>query len=244
MDYFSKEFLALRINYLKTEINNLPSGYYVNHKGVNYVRTTKYVDGRRVDNEYKLDTADGKKLANKIEYRRKCVNRLKVLMTQWKTMYKGPVPITKNKPLAHKLNEYMTIGFYNSAQPCTNDYPNEYNYVFNGISMRSRLELLAAQILTELEMDFKYEVTIELNGRNYSIDMLVAIPEKGRCIAFEFAGKYEDSEYRFNNMKKQRKYLDAGIIQNLDCFVIWGGDKWIPSIEDLRKFIITAIEIS
>lgn len=240
--HFSEGYLALRITYLRNEIKKLPSGYYVYHHGSDYIRTIEMVDGKRKVTERSINTKEGKRLSKLISYRAELKDKLKKIMGEWNKYYGGKVPEVYYHKNNIPLHPCMTINFYDQAEACTNSIENNKGYELNNINMRSRFELVSGVIVDNLYLDFKYEVTINLMGNRYSIDILIALPEKGRCIAIELAGLFGDVGYQIKNMRKQSDFITAGLIPNRDFFVIWGGENWLPSDNDIKRIIIAAVE--
>lgn len=239
--HFSSSFLALRISYLKSELEKLPSGYTYFSKEHEYVRVTKSPQNHKVPYTRSVDTEAGKKIKEQVlkyQYFKQLLNKTNSL---WRQYYGGPVPTAVYTP-SRSTPRTMTAQYYQQAVGGTNPHEFDATYIFEGISMRSRFEVMAAKILRELDIDFKYEVSITTHEGTYSIDILAFIPEKNRCIGFEFAGRFGDPKYMQANAVKLIAYSTIDLVPNRDIYWVWGGKNWLPSMDELKRVIICAIE--
>ena len=94
------------------------------------------------------------------------------------------------------------------------DIPNGYEHGRH--LFRSKSELLIAQLLEELNLEYKYEPMIKVNGQNRWPDFAVYCPEIGRFFFIEHLGRMDKPGYRADNLEKMEAYEKAGIRNGID----------------------------
>lgn len=91
-----------------------------------------------------------------------------------------------------------------------NDYPFEEGSCYltrKGERVRSRAELIIADILAELELPYKYEAAYYFeNGRHSFPDFTILSPKDGREYYLEYFGLMSDPDYAQNALEKIRRY--------------------------------------
>ena len=130
-------------------------------------------------------------------------------------------------------------GFHNTASSIASDFasqstPSGYSYerwlslkevedktITNGYAhgchmFRSKSELLIAQLLEELKLEYKYEVIITVDGKRRWPDFAVYCPEIDRFFFIEHLGRMDDRSYRSDNLEKMEAYEKAGIRNGID----------------------------
>ena len=129
-----------------------------------------------------------------------------------------------NKPLKRttgKLNyEYFlkSIGGQN-----TGDYSETIEY--KGIGFRSKNEVLAAQVLDKLKVEYKVEPKLTLDGKTLYPDFLIGAAEVDKSAYVEIYGMMDDHDYVDNNARKNARYLKAGLRQGRDYIPFFTGDS-------------------
>ena len=81
---------------------------------------------------------------------------------------------------------------------------------------RSKSEMLVAQILDSLGLEYKYEPVVIINGLERHPDFAVYCPEAGRYFFIEHLGCMDDPKYRYDNLVKVEMYEKAGIRNGID----------------------------
>ncbi|MBO4687122.1 MAG: hypothetical protein J5636_01280 [Clostridiales bacterium] len=81
---------------------------------------------------------------------------------------------------------------------------------------RSKSELLIAQLLEELKLEYKYEVIITVDGKRRWPDFAVYCPEIDRFFFIEHLGRMDDRSYRSDNLEKMEAYEKASIRNGID----------------------------
>ena len=220
--YIPKEYLALKINFCKRRLEQLPKvklcEYYVSGVAVKRLMVGKH--------RYNLASATGQKYyAIGIE-RKKREQQLQIYLAIWDSHYKGE-PLTECAP--HKITRTLRVStdkcvilnkaFFDSLENDANkDHPKYSNYFCNGIYYRSAAERDIAIFYTEMGIPFKYEPNITLFGLNKPIhtDFVIYIEELDTCIFHEHFGMKDSSDYLRTTKVKYGNYTNAGLIPELD----------------------------
>ena len=140
------------------------------------------------------------------------------------------------------IPEQMTLAYYDNPPKKINPYPN-HGYILGDMAFKSCFEMIAAQAITGLGLEFKYELPILTANNVYLfMDMVIPIPERGRCIGFEFCGMMEDHKYMHDIQARMISYADIGLVPYHDVFYVFGGEKWLPTTRELQNTVIFAVE--
>ena len=99
------------------------------------------------------------------------------------------------------------------------DIPNGYRH--GKRIFRSRSEMLIAQILEEMGLEYKYEPIISVIGQDKWPDFAVYCPEIGRYFYIEHLGMMGKMNYRLDNIEKIEAYEKAGIRDGVDILYTW-----------------------
>ena len=97
-----------------------------------------------------------------------------------------------------------------------NDPEIKKGHVYDGHNFRSKSEVMIAQIITSLGMEYKYEVEISIGTKKYYADFAVYCHETGRFFFIEHFGLMGDEEYRAHTFQKITIYSKSGLTEGLD----------------------------
>lgn len=196
-------------------------------KTVHVLRISAITDGKRQSKEFTLSTPKGQRAlasAQKILLLRKA---LAVLSTEIHSSEHShqetrpanrflpkpaaqPEPSTPTpQPLQFTLDEWLALSEWNDPR-ITNGYRHK-NHVF-----RSKSELIIAQLLEALGLEYKYEPKIILGGVERRPDFAVFCPETMRYFLIEHLGLLSDTRYRMDAITKMEEYDKAGLRDGLD----------------------------
>ena len=224
---YSKDYLSARIAHVKSEIRKLSHGTYGSSRGRNVIYLSYSPSDPRISwknsRRYFLNTARGIKYSAEVDKSNVLRKELDDLYSEWHVSYKGE-PYKMNKPLKRttgKLNyEYFlkTIGGQN-----TGDYSETIEY--KGIGFRSKNEVLAAQVLDKLKVEYKVEPKLTLDGKTLYPDFLIGAAEVDKSAYVEIYGMMDDHDYVDNNARKNARYLKAGLRQGRDYIPFFTGDS-------------------
>ena len=199
----------------------------VHGRTVHVIRIFKTINGKQKCFEYSITAPIGKKLltANqKVFLVRKALAALSsddLFVTQSiRSISKAPEkpawldPDTNaNTPtpssLSFSIDEWLSLSEWNDPR-ITNGYRHG-NHVF-----RSKSELMIAQLLESLGLEYKYEPLIMIGGTERRPDFAVLCPETMRYFFIEHLGLLSDARYRMDAIAKMEQYDKAGIRDGID----------------------------
>ena len=104
-------------------------------------------------------------------------------------------------------------------------YPENLRYTaWNGEKMRSKLEMLTAQILNLLGIPYHYEQQLVLGDKIYYPDFTLMLPRTHRIVYLEIFGMMSDPKYAEDTGRKLLDYFSHGLVigQNLLCYTETG----------------------
>ena len=220
--YIPREYLALKINYCKKQLAELPVVKVYKRKSECGTDKTLIVGNHR----YWFNTSLGQKYYKIMLLRDEIERRLMIYEAIWDSNFKG-VPLPECEPrrvirsLAIDYDKHVVMDkhYFDSL---TNDdntkYPKHTGYFFNGICYRSASERDIAILYTELGIPFKYEPSVSLLGLPNPIntDFVLYIEELDTCKFHEHYGIKDSSDYLRVTKIKYGNYTNAGLIPDLD----------------------------
>jgi len=102
---------------------------------------------------------------------------------------------------------------YLQRQCNTNNYKTEnLTYETNGGTLvRTKSELMIANLLEELEIPYRYEIPIKMGGKVRYLDFTIVHPFTGEIIIWEHFGALHLEGYEKGMNKKMKEYLTHGL---------------------------------
>lgn len=119
--------------------------------------------------------------------------------------FKPELYLKKWNPTGRKLWENQTFES-NPFQP-----ENKLHLTSKGLKVRSKSEVLLAEILYEEGIPFRYEMALQIDNKKYYPDFTCKIPN-GKIIYIEHCGLTNDSDYMRHHKKKLADYENVGIV--------------------------------
>ena len=227
----STKYLQAKYLYLSNELAKLPPAFLSIHNGheIAYIKNT---DSPKIQKtQHHTNTKEGAELKEIALLRKKIKHKLKSLTTQYGIN-------TNNIKISIKDDCALPISYRSKFINDSNPYEKKDNYLHNGIQMRSRLEIIIAEILDSLELEYMYEVEININGVVYHPDFVVFLPELGTCFIIECLGKTDDLSYIYRNNERIGLYMYAGLYPNQNLLLFCGTKNSIPTTISIRHDII------
>ena len=220
--YIPREYLALKINYCKKQLAELPEVRVHNHV-VNGIDTIRYIVGHH---RYESNSATGRKLGDILALREETERNLKVYEAIWTSCFQGQPPalinphrVTRTLAVDYDKRVVMNKAFFDSlANDNNTKHPKQSGYYFNGICYRSASERDIAIMYTELGIPFKYEPSVSLAGLPNPInpDFVFYIEELDTCKFHAHFGMKDSSDYLRVTKIKYGNYTNAGLVPDLD----------------------------
>ena len=221
--YIPKEYLALKINYCKKRLSELPRISMHEHKVNGILRTRVRVDNHR----FNLTSDNGQEFFKSMAERDELERELSVYEAIWNYYYKTPPPdyyppqITRTLKTSYKEQVILNKQFFDSLKNDANEqFPKPMIYPFNGIQYRSAAEQSIATFYTEMGIPFKYEPEVKLIGmkKPQYPDFVLYIPELTTCKFHEHYGLMSLNNYVRDIKLKCGTYTDAGLLLDQDVF--------------------------
>lgn len=238
MDKYNKlptEFLRARLNLIEERLGRIPYTTTGCHRGKMVVRRYYHSDGRRKIREAGADSDSGKEWLCQMEIRDKLI-----------TLKKQLESFLIDKPDSVRIDPGKEETIYNKdfwdhivVRAQVEDKKTGYQY--RGHNMDSRAEMIVAQTLDELGLQYKYEPMLVINGEKYYPDFLVYLPEFGRCFFIEFMGRLDNDKYISRNEFKLLDYLNSGMVINKDILIFCGYESSMITADDMADDIIALI---
>lgn len=227
--YIPREYLALKINYCKKQLNELPVVKMHTHT-VKGIKTQQVVVG---NHKYLLNSPFGQKYYQIKLIRDSIESNLRIYNEIWNRSFIG-LPPPECEPQKVKRTIYTRDGnkvvmdraFFDSLKNDANKkHPKYKSNLFNGIYYRSAAERDIAIYYTEMGIPFKYEPEITIPGLNITInpDFVLYIEELDNCKIHEHLGIKESVDYLRDTKIKYGNYSAAGLIPELD--ILFTHDK-------------------
>lgn len=245
--YIPKEYLALRINYRRIMLAELPVVKLTEH--TLYGVPTKRIS---IDNHrYNLNTPAGENCMEIYKQRKLCEQELRCYEAIWEAHFTDEplqecMPHNVNRLLRVSYNQQVVMNkaFFDSLKnDADTRHPKPSYYPFKGIFYRSAAERDIAVFLDDMGIPFKYEPEISLTGLNYTIhpDFVIYIEEIDTCIIIEHLGIKNSSDYIRDNKIKYGNYTGAGLISGVDFLFTHDTDNLPFDIRGLISALNNAI---
>lgn len=127
-----------------------------------------------------------------------------------------------------KSQEYQSLGF-------AKDYP-EY-YTRQGLRVRSKSEVIIADILDEAGVHFLYEKPLVLSSGTVHPDFTVLNLKERKEVFWEHFGMMDDIEYRNNAFLKIRQYEASGFYQSDSIIWTFETGRYPINTKDIRNMV-------
>ncbi len=219
--YIPREYLALKINYCKKQLAELPVVVLHEHNVDGVLVKRVSAGGHR----HNLDSIKGKRIYDDWLKRDELVRELNLYEAIWDFYFKGPPPdycsrkIIRTIAVDYNQKIVMDKTFFDKLKNDANTkHPKNSNYYFNGINYRSAAEREIAVFYTEMGIPFKYEPEITLLGLPYTInpDFVLYLKELDTCKFHEHLGMKHSADYIRDTKTKYSNYTGAGLIPDID----------------------------
>ena len=226
--YIPQEYLALKINYCRQQLELLPRVSMHEFKVRGKLRDRVEIGNHR----YSLGTQAGDKYYKIMLIRGELEEKLQIYEAIWKHNFLKPVPEYKLPEITRALNTgyekvVLNKDFFNSLKEDSNkNYSKSSAYAFNGINYRSAAEREIAIFYPEAGIPFKYEPEVWFNGMSKPAfpDFVLLIPELDMCKFHEHCGLMSFNNYVRDVTLKCGTYAGAGLLLDQDVFFTYSSD--------------------
>lgn len=236
---FSESYYLLQILNLRAELAAMPNVRLGMLRGRQVVRVYSRKGNRLVFQTHYADSNEGLRLCGTADRRIKIENEIKSLEQKLGKRMSGMLERFRVRLGSCILNESV----WNECKNSENPMVNNGNYCHKGIIMRSRTEVLIAEILDELGLQYKYEPAIRFGEEVFYPDFLVYLPCLKRCLIIEFFGMSDEQNYIYKTLGKLTVYSNNGLLLNHDVLGLYGTRNVMVSSDYIYNNIVTIVNL-
>lgn len=243
--YIPKEYLALKINYCKKRLQELPE-VRLHECTVNGIRKTRLTVG---DHRYNLNSENGQSYHSVMLLRDELEKQLAIYEAIWNRYFRMPPPEYKIPQIKRTINTgnnqlILDKNYFDSLKNDANTkYPKPVYYPFNGIYYRSAAERKIAAFYTDMDIPFKYEPEVYITGLPKPInpDFVFYIKELNTCKFHDHFGMMNYADYLRDIKIKCGNYSNAGLQIDQDVFFTYNSEDKPFDIRYMAAKINTVI---
>jgi len=203
---------AVKLEYRRLMLEKMPHGYFKTIKDKQYIFITKdpsmpYANSRhprRISVTSKL----GKQLTETINRFQAIKSEYDTLLNDWYSRY-GVAPPRVNFPIIQYSDPHcMNNEYFNKQADKLGNYKTDNPTVSEFGELKSKNELMGADLLKDLGMPFKYETRLSFveTGEIINPDCLVNFYEIDRCAYLEILGMNDKFDYFVRTTRKIYDY--------------------------------------
>ena len=126
-------------------------------------------------------------------------------------------------PILTKQTSYSRKVFDSLTEK--NDPDIKKEHVFDGHRFRSKSEMLIAQLLKSLGLEYKYDVVVSFDNEVFYIDFAIYCHETGRFFFMEHFGDMGSERYRLRTFHKITVYTEHGLIEGSDILYTYENNE-------------------
>lgn len=240
-------FCSERIIYLEKAVSNLPEGSIIVTGKRECVYFYQHLDGRR---NYLDRSNEGlKKALVQKEYYTRLLDELKRIeavllkaVNALEKLGKGPSAMEKMTPAKRALVSPFKMADGRDAKwsKTNSSYVDKSTHPYEtakGDWVRSKAEVIIADMLFVLGVPYIYECRVRINGKLYEPDFYILNCLTGQIIIWEHLGMMDDSAYIYRNAEKIMDYLSAGLIFGKNLIFSMESETCKLRTEVIRKMI-------
>ena len=236
---FAGEYIRLKYDKSCMKLAGLPKVSRGFHKGTPVIRiTSANSNGRQIVKEYRTNSPKAVRAEELMKARESLIAEIKSLTLAENDLLPNPVRIKSD------IDNHYNGSYYKMLVAESNSQQNKTKYYHKDIHIRSRAEMLVAEVLDELQLQYKYEPAVEINGVVYYPDFVVYIEAIDCCFFIEVMGMSDNYEYMMSNVTKLFKYADAGMLMNENLLLIPGTVNYMPDTDYIYNSIVSMVNLA
>ena len=233
------EYFLLRRDFLKQLLSRMPFIRPGRHRGSAVYRV--YNHNRSLHREVSQASRDWDKATALYKKRCKLEEMLKQTEVIISAYFRYIKAFDRKTSKVNIIPSKYDCKYYDNLvdSSCSNEKTSEYYY--DGRNFRSRTEALIAAIIIEFGLEYKYDVKVILNGKEFTFDFAICFREFNRCIFFEYFGRCDENSYNHNNSIKFYHANADGAYVGRDLFIMSGDRRNAPCAEAIRIHLASII---
>jgi hypothetical protein len=211
---------------METRMKSMPPGslfVYESKSGKHYYHKYKTDGAQRTIPLDPSKQADREKIKKLME-KKTLVHARPLLRNNLQAMEKCIIELKPYHPANYPFGQSLNNNYYLEDDVCIKEWmqkEDQQNFIFpehqiheckNGKMMRSKSEVLIADMLIDYSIPFKYEPKLVLNGRVFFPDFELLHPITKKLFWWEHLGNLKDPEYVFKNLDRLDIYSKNNII--------------------------------
>lgn len=183
-----------------------------------------------------------KKIVTAMENELKHINKLIKIANNKsvETVYKkfSPSRRTLITPVTLTDDEYIAAWKNQQYKGNSYDFGTTEYYTIKGERVRSKSEVIIANILTQNHIPYKYEAPLQLkNNRTIYPDFCCLNPRTRKEIFWEHFGLMEDAEYSARTLQKIQEISESGLEYGKDYIFTYEKEETPLNIRQIEKTI-------
>lgn len=199
---------AVKLEYRRQLLLSIPNGYFKSIKGRNYVLITYDPDMPNISKSHPrrliVTTKLGRIYSEKIREYLKIKAEYDSLFIEWKSRYQSNPPYVRFPVKQFYDPHQMNNEFFRRQIAHTGKYVTDNPTMSEHGIFKSKNEQMSADLLTRLDIPFKYETSVYLQEIDETInpDYLVNFYEIDRCAYLEILGLSDKLKYSVTTATK------------------------------------------
>ena len=205
---YPMKVLAVKLEYRRQKLEKMVHGYFRHVNGVQNVIVTYDPNFPHYDKSHPRRLVASSRLG-KIYTER--INEYQIVKSEYDTLLKSwNATYTKAPPkVIFPISQFfdphcMNNEFFNRQVDCTGKYKSDNPTVSEHGELKSKNEQIAADLLRQMDIPFKYETSVYLDAIKETInpDYLVNFYEIDRCAYLEILGMNDKIDYSLKTTTK------------------------------------------
>ena len=205
---FPMKVHAVKIAYRKRVLDEMPHGYFKVINGIQYVIVTSDPAMPKCNSRHpkrlKVNTRYGQMYSKRINEYLKTKLEYDSLLAEWNSIYNFAPPHVDFPIIQYFDPHIMNNEYFNKQEECLGKYVPENPTVSEYGDLKSKNELMGADLLKLMGIPFKYETELYLRSIDEMInpDYLVNFYEIDRCAYLELLGMSDKVGYSVRSATK------------------------------------------
>lgn len=198
---FPMKVHAVKLEYRRLKLAELPHGYIKEENGKQYVIVTYDPDNQKVSSRHNrkvsCSTRNGKALYDKISVYQNLKLEYDSLLNDWNARYRFAPPRVDFPVKQYFDPHLMNNDYFNNQPDNLGKYKPDNPTVSDHGELKSKNEQMGADLLKLIGIPFKYETEIYLDSIKQTLnpDYLVDFYEIDRCAYLELLGMNDKIDY-------------------------------------------------
>lgn len=228
------------VEYYQITEKNDTRGKYLKKSDKEFI--SKLAQGEYIDKQLKSAECELKDIEKIV----KSLKRIKSKLYRSDNVYSSMIPERQKLVAPILISEHEYVENWEKEEYKRNEYRSEEKVYSTkkGDMVRSKSEVLLADMYYELGIPYRYEAELRLNnGRTVYPDFTVLDVANRREIYHEHMGLLDDEEYRYHNLRKIEEYRKNNIFAGKNLFITHEASGCPLNIREIEKCIKWLLDV-